>query len=69
MEMSEPVPLMTAPNAPSAELLCARLRNAGIPAFYECASGWTPVGSAAQPAQVFVRPDDLERARRLVAER
>jgi hypothetical protein len=38
--MSEPVPLTIAPNGPLAEVLCAKLREYGIPAFYRATSPW-----------------------------
>jgi hypothetical protein len=68
--MSEPVRLTTAPNGPLAELLCAKLREHGIEAFYRATSPWgggvTNSLDPAFPAEVYVRAEDVERARTLI---
>jgi hypothetical protein len=70
--MSEQVPLTTAPNVPLAEVLCGRLREAGIPSYYKDASvfGGPWGGSGANPSvpvEIYVNLEDLERARGLLA--
>jgi hypothetical protein len=68
--MSEPVKLTVAPNGPLAEVLCGKLRGHGIQAFYRAVSPWSGGASTsldpALPAEVYVRPDELERAKRLL---
>jgi hypothetical protein len=70
--VNEPVPLTTAPNVPMAEVLCGRLKDAGIPSYYRGTSGTVGFllgGSAVNPAnpvEIYVRPDDLARARQLI---
>jgi hypothetical protein len=61
-----------APNVPMAELLCGRLKEAGIPAYYRDASAFVGVlgGSGVNPAlpvEIYVNPDDLECARQILA--
>lgn len=70
--MSDPVALTTAPNVPMAEVLCGKLKEAGIPAYYRDVMPFTGVwgGSGVNPAnpvEIFVRPEDLERARHVLA--
>jgi hypothetical protein len=69
--MSDPVPLTTAPNVPMAEVLCGKLKEAGIPSYYKDAmvfSGlWGGSGvNPAVPVEIYVNPEDLERARQLL---
>lgn len=68
--MSEPVRLTIAPNGPLAEVLCGKLRDHGIEAFYTATSPWGGgvVNSLnpAFPAEVYVSADDLERAKKLI---
>lgn len=71
--MSDPVVLMTAPNVPMAEVLCGKLKEAGIGSYYQDAMGFTGLwgGSAVNPAlpvAIYVYPDDIDRARRVVAD-
>jgi hypothetical protein len=70
--MSDSVPVTTAPNVPMAEVLCGKLKEAGIPAYYADVlpiagilggSGVNP----ANPVEIFVRPEDIERARHVLA--
>lgn len=70
--MSEPVAVTTAPNVPMAEVLCGKLKEAGIPAYYRDFMAFTGIwgGSGVNPAnpvEIVVRPEDLERARHVLA--
>jgi hypothetical protein len=69
--MSDPVPLTSAPNVPMAEVLCGKLKEAGIPSYYKDAmvfgSPWGGAGvNPAVPVEIYVNPEDLERARQLL---
>jgi hypothetical protein len=68
--MADPIKLTVAPNGPLAEMLCAKLRENGIAAFYRATSPWGGgVNNGldpAFPAEVYVRPKDLERAKKLI---
>ena len=71
--MSDPVAVTTAPNVPMAEVLCGKLKEAGIPAYYRDFMSFMGIwgGSGANPAnpvEIVVRPEDLERARHVLAE-
>ena len=65
--MSEPMRLTVVPNFPLAEMICAELEANGIRAFPRSSS---PLASGAMtsldpgsPAEIWVAPEDLERAR------
>ncbi len=69
---SDPVPVTIAPNVPIAELLCEKLKDAGIPAYYRDAAfvGRVWRGAAVNPGaacEILVRPEDLERAAQVVS--
>jgi hypothetical protein len=68
--MADAAKLTLAPNGPLADLLCQRLREHGIPAFYRATSPWGGgVNNSldpAFPAEVYVRPEDVERAKKLI---
>ena len=68
--MADSVKLTVAPNGPLADVLCQKLRDEGIPAFYRAISPWGGgVNNSldpAFPAEVYVRPEDLARAKKLV---
>jgi hypothetical protein len=64
--MSEPVRLTVAPNSTIAEMLCGELEANGIRAFTRSSS---PLAGGAMtsldpgsPAEIWVAPEDLERA-------
>jgi hypothetical protein len=67
-----PVKLAQVPNVPTAEMVCARLREAGIEAFYKAATPFGGQGSGisdlnpALPVEIWVGERQVERARHLL---
>lgn len=67
----DPVALTIAPNVPMADMLCQRLKQHGIPAYYRDVSPVTGVlgGAAVNPAfgvEILVNTSDLERAEQVI---
>lgn len=72
MQDDEPVRLMIAAHEPEAELVCGLLRADDIRCTHRITnfafgSGGEMPSSGAGPREVLVRPDQLERARELLA--
>lgn len=68
----EPVRLTVLPNEPIAEVVCGMLRSEDIVCMqritnFAFGSGGELPSSGMGPREVLVRPDDLERARELIA--
>lgn len=71
--MDGPVRLTITSDEPEAELVCGLLRSADIVCMHRITdiafgSGGEVAASGVGPREVLVRPEDLERARQLVAD-
>jgi Putative prokaryotic signal transducing protein len=70
--MGDPVAPTTAPNVPKAEVLCGKLKEAGIPSSTRTRESSARRGGGSGvnrtvPVEIYVNFDDLERAEQLLA--